>query len=327
MHCRSIADLQHAAALLNMAAHMSRLERRLLLKQVEAIADDQYGVVSRQQIRAVGLSRWDVRNQVDAGRWSHVGRRTVAVHRGELSQRAGWWRALIEVGPSAALDGVTALEAAGMTGFDAPVCVSLPHGCLPRSRPDDVAIKVTSWRHDGDVVGAGIPRVRPGLAAVRGALWAKSNRQAAFILILAVQQRIATGVALSSDLATIRRHSRRMFVAKVLLDIVDGVRAMGELDFAAQCRRRGLPGPTRQVVRQGRNGRVYLDAYWDEWDLVVEIEGIHHNLGMNPIEDALRQNDLTLASEGVLRIPVLGIRLAPDAFMNQIAAWLRHHTA
>lgn len=304
---------------------MSRDELHLLLKRVDEYAEEQHGVVSRKQIRDTGLDRWHIRNQIDAGRWRRGGQRSLIVHQGDLPERGEWWRVLFEIGPSAALDGVTALKAAGLTGYEDPICVSLPRGCSPRGYPDGVVIKITDRRGCNDIIGAGIPRVRPPVAAIRAALWAKTDRQAAFILVLAAQQRLTTGQAMQDALSGVLRDKRRGLIRRVILDIVDGVRAMGELDFAALCRRRGLPPPSRQVVRRAPNGRVYLDVYWDQWGLVVEIDGIQHSWGVAPVDDALRQNELTIASDAVLRIPVLGLRLAPDAFMDQVARWLAAH--
>ena len=95
---------------------------------------------------------------------------------------------------------------------------------------------------------------------------------------------------------------------------------MGELDFGKLCRERGLPAPARQVVRATAHGRVYLDVAWEDISLVVEIDGGHHGAALNPIDDALRQNDLVLSGERVLRIPVIGLRVAPDRFMDQVVA-------
>jgi very-short-patch-repair endonuclease len=72
------------------------------------------------------------------------------------------------------------------------------------------------------------------------------------------------------------------------------------------------------VVRTLPNGRVYLDVGWDEVALVVEIDGGHHALALNPVDDALRQNDVVLAGQPVLRVPVLGLRLMPTEFMAQV---------
>ncbi len=46
----------------------------------------------------------------------------------------------------------------------------------------------------------------------------------------------------------------------------------------------------------------------------------HHQLALHPVDDALRQNELTLGRELVLGIPVLGLRLHPAAFLRQVRA-------
>ena len=108
-----------------------------------------------------------------------------------------------------------------------------------------------------------------------------------------------------------------------MLDLLDGVRSLGEAEFVRMCRRRGLPKPSRQVLRAGRNGRYYFDVLWDDWAVVVEIDGIQHAWAQNAVSDALRQNDVTLANARVLRLPLLGLRVAADEFFAQIEAALR----
>jgi hypothetical protein len=38
------------------------------------------------------------------------------------------------------------------------------------------------------------------------------------------------------------------------------------------------------------------------------------------VDDTLRQNEVVLQNGTLLRLPVLGLRLAPDRFMDQVAA-------
>ncbi len=112
-------------------------------------------------------------------------------------------------------------------------------------------------------------------------------------------------------------------------DLLDGARSLGELDVGRELKRRGLPAPTRQVLRKDKRNRYYLDLYWPDWHLVVEIDGIHHAWVENVVGDALRQNALALDGDVVLRIPLLGLRLEPDEFFEQIeraltdAGWVR----
>lgn len=95
---------------------------------VEA-AGDQSDVLSRAQLRELGYCCHDVAREVRTGRWRVHGRQTVAVHTGELSRIAQQWRAIWEVGAGiAVLDGVSALEVAGLSGFDEPLIhVSVHH--------------------------------------------------------------------------------------------------------------------------------------------------------------------------------------------------------
>lgn len=289
--------------------------------RVRTQAVEQGGVITRRQLYRIGWTRAMVRAEVRAGRWHRLGSQTLFVldaatsPEPELSRR--WW-AVLEVGGQAAIDGVTALQHAGLRGFDQPDLQISVHksGCY--QRPKGVRVYETRRRRRDDLVGPGLPRTRPAVAVVRAALWARTNRQAALILIMTVQQRIATVSDITTALDSVRRHRRRRFLWAVLADIADGVQSMGELDFARLCRSAGLPEPDRQVVRRGRRGRVYLDAYWDKWQVVAEIEGIHHEWESNQVDDTLRQNELTLGSDAVLRIPVVGLRHQPGPYLEQL---------
>lgn len=298
------------------------LRRRRLRRAAVDLAATQSGVLSRRQLKALGVCRWQVRAETRAGRWRCHGRHTVAVHTTDLTGEALWWWALFETGGGAVLAGPTALTAAGLKGYDDPI-----HVVVRKSKrhhhPRGVVVHETRRLVDGDVVDVGVPRLRVAVAAVLGALWAKTDRQAALLLVMTVNQRLTAADRLAEVLDRVRRDKRRRLLLAIVQDIADGVRSMGELDFARLCRRYGLPEPDRQVIRRGPCGRVYLDVYWDRWGVVVEIEGVHHDAPENAIPDALRQNSISLAKDTVLRIPLLGLRTECDAFMAQVRDALR----
>jgi very-short-patch-repair endonuclease len=286
---------------------------------VMRFAAHQAGVAARTQLYAAGLTRWEVRANLKAGRWQTFGSQSVVVYTGPITEEARRWAAVFEAGPRAFLDGVSSLEAAGLRRFSSDVIrVSVPRGARVR-RARGVDIRQTRrWAADDLATSSGPPRSRNETAAIRGALWARSDRQAALVLTMAVQQGLVQAEPLGVELLRVRRDRRRVLVNAVLLDLVGGVRSLGELDFAGECRRRGLPEPSRQVVRRGRDGRYYLDVVWEGWRLVVEIDGIHHLWAENVVDDALRQNAVTLTDARVLRLPLLGLRVAPEAFFGQI---------
>ncbi len=274
--------------------------------------------MSRRQVYALGLSRGEVRANVRADRWARVGRHSICVHRGPLSQEARHWVAVFEAGPRAYLDGGSALVAAGLKNFTMEkIRVSVPRGARVFRVPG-VDIRQTRRWDETDVVAGGLRRSRVEVAAVRAALWARSNREAGLVLTMVVQQELTTAEKIGVEMLRVRRDKRRSFIHAVLLDLLGGVRSLGELDVARECRRRGLPEPSRQVVRRGRNGKYYLDVCWEPWKLVVEVDGIQHAWAQQVVGDAIRQNDLALQGHTVLRLPLLGLRIAPEEFFAQI---------
>lgn len=288
-------------------------DRRLIAADLASECD---GVVHRLTLARHGIDRFGVRNEVAAGRWFKAGRHTVAVGSPELSAVALRWRAVWESGSGARLDGASALCAGGLKGFSpASIDVSL----AARNRHHQVeGVRLHVLRSPAPVVGSGIPRVAVETATIHAAQWAVSDRQAALLVCLPLQQRLTSPARLDLAWRGVDRSTRRPFLSTVIQDVTNGAHSLGELDFAGMARRFGLPEPSRQAVRRGPGGRVYLDVAWDDVGLVVEIDGGHHALALNSVDDALRQNERVVTGENMIRIPVLGLRLTPAEFMTQV---------
>lgn len=296
-----------------------RLPRAERARRAELVSADHDGVARRADLRAVGVTRADVRSEVSAGRWLLWGRQTVIIGNVEPEGRALLWHAIWETGAGSALDGASALVASGLTRYDLSVIdVSVPKA--NRSRRLD-GVRRHQRRTMPNLRGAGIPRADVPTAAVSGAAWAVSDRQAVLILCMVLQQRLTTPERLLEAWqasTTTMAPARRVMVQVTMSDLCDGAHSLGELDFAGWCREYGLPEPSRQAVRTLPDGRVYLDVAWEGIGLVVEIDGGHHAMALNMVDDALRQNEVVLRDERVLRIPVLGLRLLADTFMGQV---------
>lgn len=267
-----------------------------------------------------------VRREVAAERWAVHGHQTVAMTTAPLCLTARRWLALWETGVKvAALDGVSALQHAGLTGFDdEAVHLSVKH-TADVDKLKGVVIHKVIRRVENELIQAGIPRTRPPVAAIRAAHWARSDRQAALLLVMPVQQRLCTGAQLVEAAELIRGRNRRKLVGVLVRDVADGAHSLGELDVVAACRRRGLPPPSRQELRRLPDGTAYLDIAWAEARLVVEVDGAGHIRGLQMVDDELRQNAVQLGDELVLRVSLVGWRLTPDAYLDQICAayWSR----
>lgn len=300
-------------------ARAERARRQMLAR---SLAADYDGVVTRQMMVQAGLTRGQIRTEVDRGAWSVAGSHTLCIDGDAPRGRGRWWRALWESGSRAVLDGVTALLATGLEGWEErAIHVTVGHRAHVRPLPGVVHHHL---RNPGeaphDVVLVGLRRTKPDLATIRAAQWASSDRQAATLIAMTVQQRLVAPATLLHRWNQQSHSPRRQLIDEVIQDVCNGAHSMNELDFARICRRRGLPEPTRQSVRKGRNGRVYLDVYWDDIALHIEVHGAQHLQGTAGIADALRTNNLSIRSKALvsLQVPVLGLRSCPDLFLDQI---------
>ncbi|MDP3893209.1 hypothetical protein, partial [Nocardioides sp.] len=155
-----------------------RLARR---RRFERLAVHQAGVVSREQLRAAGLTHHELDANVAARRWQAVGRESICIHTGPLPVLAVHWAAVFEGGRRAFLDGESSLLVAGLEHYrPRAIRVSVPRGARIRTLPDlgmPVDIRQTRrWSPDDLVDRGGVPRTRQPVAAVRGGLWAQSDK-------------------------------------------------------------------------------------------------------------------------------------------------------
>lgn len=229
---------------------------------------------------------------------------------------------LWESGPRSVLDGATALLAAGLRHWSEELIhVAVPGNASVRRLP---GVRHHKLRALGPTIDAVLRRTRPEVATVRAAEWVRTDREAATLVAMVVQQRLVSTTALLGRWSTVSVSRRRGFLDAVIRDVCDGAHSINELDVGQACRSRGLPEPTRQAVRTGPRGRVYLDAWWEEEKVHAEIQGAHHYEGLKVVDDSFRANDLAIRDPRTitLAIPVLGWRLYPDRYVDQLEAAL-----
>ncbi|MBO1766608.1 hypothetical protein JOB34_07250 [Allobranchiibius sp. GilTou38] len=280
------------------------------------VASHHAGVAHRADLLREGVTRADLRTEIRAGRWRLVGLHTVLLAGAELVGESRWWSAVWESGPGAVLDGVTALTAAGLRKFDEDrVHVSVPSANRARRSS---GITVHRPNAVGLTLDSPVPRVLPEVACLRAAAWARTDRTAALLVSMSVQQRIVDRDRLRTAWEETTYTARRTLLDQVIRDVCDGAESLGELDFGALCTSYGLPSPDRQIRRVRASGVAYVDAGWESVGLLVEIDGVHHLDVDSVTDDALRQNDLVLGRERVLRIPLMGLRTEPARFMRQV---------
>lgn len=232
-------------------------DRDVSIARARTIAQVHGGVATRAMLRAEGLSTGLVRAQEQAGRWSRLGRHTLGVTVREPGPDGLRWRAVWESGPGAVLDGVSALQATGLTGWSEPVIhVTVPAG----NRVHHIAeVCLHRLNDSGPVLRAGVPRTRPEVAVVRAARWAATDRQAATLLAMTMQQRLAHPERVAAVWSRVQRCARRQLLEQVVADVCRRAQSLDELDFASLCRRRGFPSrPGRWSVAGAAVGSTWM---------------------------------------------------------------------
>ncbi len=307
-----------------------RLARRAAVARA---AHAQQGLLTTSQLRSLGITRDQRRAELVGQRWRSAGPHVLLVGPPGADERAGWWQAVLGCSPrgaaagprTAALGGLTALLAGGLSGVDGDglIHVAAPKSSRPLTASRGVRIHETRRWRDEDIVAVPVPRVRVPMAAVQAALWARTDREAALLLVTPVQQRLTTVADLAAAVDTVRRDRRRALMRAIVGELADGVRSLNELDFAALCRSRGLPEPSRQVVVRTASGRAHLDVRWDRERVTVEVDGIGHLRVDRWLDDSVRHNEIAVTGEIVLRVPSLGLRIEPDRHFAAIERALR----
>lgn len=287
-----------------------------------SFAHDDASVLSLHQLVQRGWTYEQIGAQVTARRWQRLGR-AVLQHNATPTPRELRLAALIAAGPTAALTSFTALEEWGLHGWERDVI----HLLVPRgariARVPRLSMRVhyvKQW--DPSTVNGARRLHRPAPAALLGAAGLDRPRSACGILAAAVQQRILTSSAILESLTAQTRIRHRAVLLAATHDIAQGAQALSEIDFARLCRRAGLPPPCRQAVRVERSGRRrYLDAEWvlpNGRRLVVEVDGALHLAARRWWDDQLRQNELVIAGDLVLRYPSVIVRCEPDLVIAQL---------
>jgi very-short-patch-repair endonuclease len=235
----------------------------------------------------------------------------VVTHSGPLTADERLLVNLASCGREAILAGLSAAVLDGLTGFTSRAThVLLPPGMKRAPRPGLVIHR--SVNLGGlDVHPTRMPRrTRIARSVLDAAAWAATDDGAVAIVAASVQQGLVRGSDLTVMLSRLRTQPRRALILDVIDATNGGSLSEYEIAFLDLCRWAGLPIPDRQVRRQDSRGRLrYTDAEYDEYDLVVEIDGAQHMEFLVWCDDLDRENDLVIEDgRTVIRFAGLAVK-------------------
>lgn len=289
----------------------------------------QAGVVTWGQAVA-WLTPGRVRSLVATGRWQRPCRGVLVTHSGALDQRQQVWVAVLAAGPSAVLAGLAAARAGGLRQVRSrrgdAIDVYLPASRrapellrrLPAELPAVFVHRTTYLPARDRQLGRPV-RTTIERSLVDAARWASTDAEARTVLAAGCQQRLAVPADLLAVVGRMPNLRRRWLIRQTLDDLAGGAEALAEIDLARLCRRFGLPAPVHQVRRKDAAGRVrFVDAYWPQWRLQVEVDGAHHMDVVQWEADMRRQNDIWVSGDRILRFPAYLVRSRPAEVAEQI---------
>jgi predicted transcriptional regulator of viral defense system len=233
----------------------------------------QEGAISRRQLLEAGLSSQLIKRRLERGRWQQLYRGVYAVFNGPPPRGTWLWAAVLRAGDGAVLSHQTAAELHGL--IDSPS--EAIHLTVPSTRRITTPGLVV--RLSGRVGKAKQPNRDPPRTSVEETVLDLAELSRTFDdacgwITKACGKRLTTEEKLRAALAMRKKMRWRPELNDVLAAAGHGIHSVLEYRYLRDVERaHGLPR-SRHQVRVVIDGKVvYRDAYYEEYQLAVELDG------------------------------------------------------
>jgi Transcriptional regulator, AbiEi antitoxin len=263
----------------------------------------QAGVLTRQQALAAGLTQKAIVARLRSERWQRLHAGVYATFSGPPPRPAVLWAAVLRAGPQAVLSHETAAGLYGLLDDPGPVIhLTVPSGS-PIRRPAGAVVHYSRQLDQTRHPVLAPPRTRVEDCVLDLAATASCLDEAVSVIVRAVGRRRTTAAHIGVALARRPKMRWRTDITGALALAGDGVHSLLEYRYVTRVERpHGLPRGNRQraVVRAGR--RQYQDVSYDDYLLVVELDGqLAHPLEAS-WRDARRDNLNAAAGLATIRL-------------------------
>jgi very-short-patch-repair endonuclease len=282
---------------------------------------EQHDVFTGAQARRLGISHSVIRAQVAANRWQRVGNRVLVAHTGPLDDVANLWVAVLWCGDGACLSHATAAHLQGLVS----------------SAPDEIHVTVPESRHPAARAGLTIHRTRNAMPRETGRRLpqrgvddtvldrcdnAKNADEVIALVVSAISKRRTTSAQLATALAG-RQRARWRDLLRDLLHDGEGIESALEWRYRRDVERaHGLPSGTRQQVIAVGVRHERRDVVYEQWRVVVELDGRLGHEGVGAFRDMQRDNAAAVRGEVALRYGWTDVAGDPCRVARQLAAIL-----
>jgi very-short-patch-repair endonuclease len=274
-----------------------------------ALAASQHGVVSREQLIALGLTARAIKHRIATRRLHPVRRGVYAVGRRQLTRHGHWMAAVLSCGDGAALSHVSGAALWGIRPFlDGAIHVSVP--VRRRARGPRLVVHRRKGLTERDITRRhNIPVTSPIATLIDIAPTLTRDQ-----LEGAINEADRRGLADPDRLRSALDDAVRRPGTAILRDVLDRrtftlTDSQLERRFLPLARKAGLPRPETQ---QWVNG-FKVDFYWPDLGLVVETDGLtYHRTPAQQAADRLRDQTHAAAGLTPLRFTRAQVKFEPD---------------
>jgi hypothetical protein len=296
-----------------------------LPQELEGLARHQAGVLTRAQMMAAGMTRHALYDRLDRGRWQRLHAGVYATYSGPLARQSLLWGAILGARPGAVLCHETAAEL---------------HGLLEPGKDNAIHVMVSRGRPVAPMTGVVVHYSKRAQIARHPALEPPRTRLEETVLDLAEAERTATGAVswilsacasrrtkpglLLDAMAARPRMRRRTLLLATLSDARIGVHSILEHGYLYRVERpHGLPAGSRQRrTRSGGTAR-YEDVRYEEYGVIVELDGQAAHPDGERWRDARRDNASAATGLITLRYTYADVVDRPCRIAGEVARALR----
>lgn len=255
-----------------------------------AIARWQAGVISRRQLLDAGISAQTIKRRLGRGRWQQLYRGVYAVFNGPPPREAWLWAAVLRAGPGSVLSHQTAAELHGLLDDPAEVIfVTVP--AARRVKTPGMIVRISGRVAEATQPGREPPRTNVEETVFDLTDLALTFDDACTWITRACGRRLTTETRLRAVMSARKKVRWRAGLGDILAAAGDGIHSVLEYRYVRDVERaHGLPRSRHQVrvVIDGKT--VYRDIYYEEYRLVVELDGRMAHPDDERWRDRLRDN-------------------------------------
>lgn len=286
----------------------------------------QHGVLTRGQALDAGLTDKAIAVRLRSGRWQRLHTGVYATYSGEPPRNAQLWAAVLRAGHGAALSHQTAAELYGLLAAPVPVIhVTVPGG-RRITRPPGIVVHRSERLDQSRHPVLTPPRTRIEDTVLDLIEASPSLDEAVSLVLRASASRRTTPDRILTAMQRHPKMPRRAALIQALDAAKDGAQSLLEFRYIYRVERpHGLPpGHRQRRVRRGGHNQ-YQDVSYDEYSLVIELDGREAHPEWFRWADIRRDNAGTATGQVTLRYSWDDVTERPCLTALEIAATLQEH--